>query len=77
MDGDGAETWVKPHIGIIKVTTDAATFCEQHACGFGLIARDNNGDLIQAKSGSKQGSVSRDYAETMEIKEALSWIKEK
>lgn len=57
------------------MTTDAATFSEQCAYVFALIVRDSNGELIQAKSGSKQGTVSSDYAEALAIKEALSWIK--
>ena len=54
------------------MTTDAKTFTGQYAYGFKLIARDSSWDLIQAKSGSKQGSVPRDYAEAMATKEALS-----
>lgn len=75
IQGDGAEEWVKPLNGIIKVTADATTFSEHNAYGFGLIAR--NIDLIQAKSGSKRGNVSGNYAEAVAIKEALSWIKVK
>lgn len=66
-EGDGAETWVKPQNDVIKVTADAATF-EQGAYGFGLIAGDNSGFLVRAKSGSKQGKVSSDYAEVVAIK---------
>lgn len=51
--GDGEEKWVKPQVDNIKVTTDAATFFEFQAYGYGLIARDCNGDLIQAKPGYK------------------------
>ena len=43
----------------------------------GLVARDHTGELVQAKSLSKQDIVFPEFAEVIAIKEALSWIKMK
>lgn len=58
------------------MTADAATFSKHNAYGFSLIACDSRGELVQAKTGFKQGNVSGAFAETVAIKEALSWIKD-
>lgn len=76
LEGDGEKNWVKPQNDVIKVTVDATLFAEQCVYGFGLVVRDNTSALVCAKSRSKKGNVSSDYAEVMAIKEALSWIKE-
>lgn len=76
VEADEAEKWVKPHVDTIKVIADAEMFTEQSAYNFGLITRDCNGALMKAKTGSKQGYVSGDFAEAMAIKETVSWIKE-
>lgn len=39
-----------PHVDTIKVTVDAATFEDQSVFGFGIIARDYRGELVQAKN---------------------------
>ncbi|KAL8099525.1 hypothetical protein AgCh_031966 [Apium graveolens] len=76
VKGDRSEQWVKPQTGVIKVTADGATFSEHDAYGYGLIARDSAGDLIKAKIRCKRGKVPGEFVEALEIKEALSWIKE-
>ncbi|KAL8098456.1 hypothetical protein AgCh_031276 [Apium graveolens] len=59
--GDGAESWVKPQSDNIKVTVDAAIFREQATFGMGMIARDSNGELIQAKSMLKGATGSSEF----------------
>lgn len=50
FEGDGAITWVRPQLDYIKVTVDAAIFKEQLAYGMGMVARNHEGKLVQAKS---------------------------
>ena len=42
-----------------------------------MIARNHEGNLMEAKACCKQGSLSPDLAEAIGIREALSWIKSK
>lgn len=42
--------------------------------GFGLIARDPAGVLVQAKANMYQGLITPEIAEPITIKEALNWI---
>lgn len=60
----------------IKVTVDAAIFKDRGEFGYGLIARDHKGHVIEARTRLQQGVVWPEVAESMTIKEALSWIKE-
>lgn len=72
IEGDGASVWAKPQMSKIKVSVDAALFSERHSFGIGMVARDDGGSLLQARTGCKAGSVAPVYAEIMAIKEALS-----
>lgn len=72
--GDGECIWVNPQRNSVKVQVDATIFEELDAAGFGLIARDDTGMVIQAKSVVHMGKVSPVLAEAMAVKEALSWI---
>lgn len=76
MEGDGASSWVKPQSYIVKVTVDAATFKDREEFGLGLVARDSNGGLIQAKAVLHHGTVVPELAEVMAVKEALSWVEQ-
>lgn len=73
-DGDGDVVWAKPQPDTVKVTVDAAIFENRDETGFGVVARDSTGALIQTKTMIKQGLVSPVLAEAMAVKEALSWI---
>lgn len=44
--------------------------------GFGVVATDSAGDLVQACTVSDWGLAPPDMAEALVIKEALSWIKD-
>ncbi|KAL8098853.1 hypothetical protein AgCh_031539 [Apium graveolens] len=73
-DGDGASFWVKPQPNTVKVSGDAAIFKEREEVGFGLVARDSDGMLIEAITVVHYELVSPVLAEAMAVKEALSWI---
>ncbi|XP_074373929.1 uncharacterized protein LOC141714300 [Apium graveolens] len=76
VKGDGAETWVKPNPHSVKVSVDAAVFDDKEAVGFGLVARDSDNNLIQARTRIHNRHTIPVLAESMAIKEALSWIDE-
>lgn len=77
LEGDGACTWVKPQTESVKVTTDAAIFRDRGEYGYAMIARDANGELIEAKTCLHSGQIEPEVAEAMAVKEALSWMKHK
>lgn len=74
VEGDGALVWVKPQPNKIKVSVDAAVFDDRGGVGFGLVARDSDGQLIEAKAIFQPSVVSPLLAETMAFKEPLSWM---
>uniref|UniRef100_A0A803PCK9 Reverse transcriptase domain-containing protein n=1 Tax=Cannabis sativa TaxID=3483 RepID=A0A803PCK9_CANSA len=69
--------WRKPLCGKIKVNVDSAIFESQRMFGFGCVARDHTGQLLEAISDSRIGGVLPEIAEVVGMKEALSWIKRK
>ncbi|KAM6589465.1 hypothetical protein CsatA_012070 [Cannabis sativa] len=71
------ERWKKPISNMVKINVDGAIFQEQNKFGFGCVARDTNGMLLEAISASRFGVVKPEIAETIGIKEALSWIERK
>lgn len=48
-DGDEAVSWVKPQPNKVKVSFDAAIFETREQIGFGIVARDSEGGLVEAK----------------------------
>lgn len=74
VEGDGAVIWAKPPPNTVKVSADAAVFEDRQGVGFGLIARDSEGMLIEAKANFQYQVCSPVLAEAMAVKEALSWI---
>lgn len=68
LEGDGAVCWVKPQVDKIKVSVDASVFAERNSFGLGMLVRDHNGELIQAKTICKHGMVEPKTAEPMTIK---------
>uniref|UniRef100_A0A803PVR0 Reverse transcriptase domain-containing protein n=1 Tax=Cannabis sativa TaxID=3483 RepID=A0A803PVR0_CANSA len=71
------EHWTKPLANTIKVNVDGAIFEANNCFGFGIIARDSTGRIMEGISKRCCGRVSPEYAEIFGIKEALSWIKTK
>ncbi|XP_074361220.1 uncharacterized protein LOC141701477 [Apium graveolens] len=49
-EGDGAVVWVKPQKNQIKISVDAARFEEYQATGIGMVARNDQGELLQART---------------------------
>lgn len=74
---DGNEQWQQPSEGMIKINTDAACFVESNSYVFSMIARDRTGGFVEARALGKQGYIDPTMAETVSIREALSWIKGK
>lgn len=60
-----------------KVNTDAAIFHTSNCYSYAFVARNQKGELIEARSSCKPGHISPESVETMGIQEALSWIKDK
>lgn len=74
---DGKEHLERPHIGMIKINTDAALFEEFISYSYSMIARDHSGELVEAATYCRPGSLDPKMAEALGIKEALSWVKKK
>uniref|UniRef100_A0A803NJ40 RNase H type-1 domain-containing protein n=1 Tax=Cannabis sativa TaxID=3483 RepID=A0A803NJ40_CANSA len=72
---NGSEQWRKSKVHKVKVNVDGAIFTTKHRFGFGSVARDPDGNLIEAISSSRCGSVQPKIAELIRVKEDLSWIK--
>ncbi|XP_060972262.1 uncharacterized protein LOC115717738 [Cannabis sativa] len=70
--GDGNEHWCPPHSDSIKINVDAALFERNQSYGFGLVARDSNGLLIEGRTVLVYGVVEPVIAEVLGIKEALN-----
>ncbi|KAM6542489.1 hypothetical protein CsatB_006936 [Cannabis sativa] len=71
------ERWKKPNANMVKINVDGAIFQEQNKFGYGCVARDSNGSLLETISETRLGVVKPEIAETIGIKEALSWIERK
>lgn len=74
---DGAVCWEQPHVGQVKVNTDAALFTDSNCYSYAIVARDHSGTLLEAISCCKSGSLNPELAEAVGIREALSWVKSK
>uniref|UniRef100_A0A803NUP7 RNase H type-1 domain-containing protein n=1 Tax=Cannabis sativa TaxID=3483 RepID=A0A803NUP7_CANSA len=68
-------SWVSPRQNRVKVNVDTTLFEMSHNFGFGLVARDSNGILLQGRTVLALGQVKPALAEAMEVPEALSRIK--
>ena len=75
IPGDGASSWARPKQNSVKVTVDAALFSESSSYGVGLLARDDEGQVVEGRSEVFEGVVRPEFAEAVAVKEALSWIK--
>lgn len=74
VEGDGATIWVKPKQNLIKVSVDAAVFEDRGGVGFGFVARNSDGELVEARAMVHPHLVAPVVAEAMAFKEALSWM---
>ncbi|KAM6547829.1 hypothetical protein CsatB_019505 [Cannabis sativa] len=71
------EHWSQPEANKIKVNVEGAIFQSTGSYGVGIVARDSNGQLIEASTILRVGNVQSTTVEAFGIKEALSWIKGK
>uniref|UniRef100_A0A803NYV7 Uncharacterized protein n=1 Tax=Cannabis sativa TaxID=3483 RepID=A0A803NYV7_CANSA len=69
--------WTAPDAGFLKVNVDGAVFSASGSFGVGGLARDSNGQLIEAFCMHKAGCFQPSLVEAIGVKEALSWIKNK
>lgn len=74
---DGAESWIKPVMGDLKVNLDAALFAKAATHSAACLARDHTGRVVDAFSKCKVGLLAPELAEAMGFREAFSWIKSK
>lgn len=74
---DGDELWTIPTDNKIKVNTDAAIFQDTNSYAVAFAARNHKGELIHAHSSCRPGRITSECAETVVIREVLSWIKDR
>lgn len=77
IQSDGDTHWQQPQAGTVKINTDAALFEDSQTYSHAMVARNHEGTLLEAKSSCKTGSIHPELAESIGIREALSWIKTK
>ena len=68
------EHWTPPVQNQIKVNVDGAIFASEGRYGIGCVARDYNGQVLNAFYKDFVGCVQPEITEVIGIKEALSWI---
>ncbi|XP_074352247.1 uncharacterized protein LOC141691405 [Apium graveolens] len=73
-EGDKATAWVKPLPNTVKVSVDATVFEDRGGVGFGLVDRDSDDLLIEARAIVDPHLINPMLAETMAIKKVLNWI---
>nr|GLL40618.1 uncharacterized protein LOC109164833 [Ipomoea trifida] len=68
--------WTKPEPGWLKINVDAALDVRKGGMGLGWVIRDANGIFKAARAVPVTGVCSPTEAETMAIRELLSWLKD-
>ncbi|XP_030502960.2 uncharacterized protein LOC115718140 [Cannabis sativa] len=71
-DGNNFEHWTKPAYNTIKINVDGAIFEKDNAYGFGIVACDSEGRIIDFVAKYYHGSFSAEAVEALGVKEALS-----
>lgn len=69
--------WTKSDLGTIKLNIDGAIFDVDGKFGFGCVARNHVGEVIDVMAEARQEIVQPEVVEALGVKEALSWIKAK
>lgn len=72
---DGASAWKKPVSGQLKINVDVALFPTRNCFSFVCLARDHNGQFVEAISSCRDGILSPELAEAVGVREAIGWIK--
>ncbi|XP_074378191.1 uncharacterized protein LOC141719717 [Apium graveolens] len=70
---DGTRQWGRPKAGWVKENVDAAIF-QDRSIGCGVVIRNDQGMFLAVRSKKLQGVWSPKEAETLALKEALSWL---
>ncbi|KAM6555080.1 hypothetical protein CsatB_015842 [Cannabis sativa] len=63
LAGDGNDRWCAPAANVIKVNVDASIFEGRQDYGYGMVARDEHGFMLEATSRLCHGSVRPELAE--------------
>lgn len=63
-------SYLKAQTDVIKVNVDAALYESEGCFGFAYVARNDKGELIEANSSCREGSVTPEIAEAVGIREA-------
>lgn len=72
---EGDRCWTKPKECKVKVNSDAALFEDSNLYSYAVVARDQDGQMLEPFSSCKQGNINPELAEAVGIREALSWVK--
>ncbi|XP_074378356.1 uncharacterized protein LOC141719891 [Apium graveolens] len=72
---DGLEQWCPPPVNSVKVNVDVALFEVPSRHSHAIVVRNHSAQLVQALSKCSFGKTSPELAESLGIREALSWIK--
>ncbi|XP_060974706.1 uncharacterized protein LOC133039775 [Cannabis sativa] len=76
-DGSNIEQWMTPTSNTVKINVDGAIFEKENAYGFGVVARDSTGQILDFIAKYYHGNYKAEVVEALRVKEALSWIKDK
>ncbi|XP_060960620.1 uncharacterized protein LOC133031197 [Cannabis sativa] len=76
-DGSNIEQWTTPASNTVKINVDGAIFEKENAYGFGVVARDSNGQIINFIARYYHGTYTAEVVEALGVNEALSWLKGK
>ena len=64
---DGAETWLKPSPGILKINVDAALFAASNSFGVACLALDDSGLMVEGLTRHYNGSLDPTLAEAIGV----------
>ncbi|XP_074363255.1 uncharacterized protein LOC141703719 [Apium graveolens] len=68
--------WKKPEFGFVKINVDASVFIGAPTFTIGMVVRDHNGEFFSGKTMCLPEVESVFEAETIGIREALTWLKD-
>ncbi|XP_012085858.1 uncharacterized protein LOC105644961 [Jatropha curcas] len=67
--------WIAPPEGAVKCNVDATIYTLDNKFSYGAVIRDHRGSFIKAVSGYSSGLCSPRVAETIAMREVLSWLR--
>lgn len=73
---DGRDKWQVLELSKVKVNTDVASFDSPARYSYALVVCDHSGRLVETVSRCCQSSLIPEFAEVIEIREALNRVKE-